>query len=106
MATPTAPALFERRLWVLTGKGGVGKSTVTAALALAALRQGKRVLACEINADDRLPKLFGVPPAGAQLSEVRPGLWCVNVRPHEAMVEYGLMKLKSRCSSTRCSRTA
>ncbi len=94
--SPDAPrALLDRRLLVLTGKGGVGKSSLTAALALAALRQGKRVLACEVNADDRLPKLFGAPPPGPIMAEVRPGLWCVNVRPHEAMVEYGLMKLKS-----------
>jgi anion-transporting ArsA/GET3 family ATPase len=95
MATSSAPALLDHRLLVLTGKGGVGKSTLAAALALAAVRTGKRVLACEVNADDRLPKLLGVPPAGPQLSEVKPGLWLVNVRPHEAMVEYGLMKLKS-----------
>jgi anion-transporting ArsA/GET3 family ATPase len=97
-ATPESfatAALLDRHLLVLTGKGGVGKSTVAAALALAALRQGKKVLACEVNADDRLPALLGVPPVGPKLTEVRPGLSLVNVRPHEAMVEYGLMKLKS-----------
>ncbi len=87
--------LIDRRLLVQTGKGGVGKSSVTAALALLALRRGKRVLVCEVNGDDRIPALLGLPAVGTRLVEVRPRLFCVNVRPHEAMIEYGLMKLHS-----------
>ncbi len=96
MPSAGAPApLLDRRFLVLTGKGGVGKSTVTAALAVAAARRGKRVLACEVNADDRLPALLGARPVGPRIVEVKKNLSLVNVRPHEAMVEYGLMKLKS-----------
>ncbi|HUB07657.1 MAG TPA: ArsA-related P-loop ATPase [Myxococcales bacterium] len=96
MPPPAAPVpLLDRRFLVLTGKGGVGKSTLTAALALAAARRGKRVLACEVNADDRLPALLGAKPVGPRIAEIQKNLWCVNIRPHEAMVEYGLMKLKS-----------
>ena len=43
-------SLLARRLVVLTGKGGVGKSTVGAALALAARERGKRVLLVEVDA--------------------------------------------------------
>ncbi len=85
--------LLDRRVLVLTGKGGVGKSSVTAALAALAARRGKRVLACEVNANDRLPALLGAPPAGPSLAELRPNLWSVDVRPHEAMLEYAQMKL-------------
>ncbi|MHB8417063.1 MAG: ArsA family ATPase [Myxococcales bacterium] len=95
MSPPPAPLLQGRRFLVLTGKGGVGKSTLTAALALAASRRGQRVLACEVNADDRLPALLGGKPVGPRIVELLPNLWCVNIRPHEAMVEYGLLKLKS-----------
>jgi len=38
---------------VLTGKGGTGKSTLSAALALAAASRGKRVLICEVTARER-----------------------------------------------------
>jgi anion-transporting ArsA/GET3 family ATPase len=90
-----APAtLLERRLLIVTGKGGVGKSTVSAALALLAARAGKRVLVCEVNAQERVAPLLGAPPSGPVAREVLPGLFTVNVTPPEAMREYGLMVLK------------
>lgn len=91
MASPT---LLDRRLVIVTGKGGVGKSTVSAALALVAARGGKRVLVCEVNAQERVAPLLGARPAGAAVREAVPGVFTVNVTPHEAMREYGLMVLK------------
>ena len=93
MPTPT---LLDRRLVVVTGKGGVGKSTVSAALAVLAAREGKRVLVCEVNARERIAPLLGAPPAGPQIREARPGLFTLNVTPPEAMREYGIMVLKFR----------
>jgi hypothetical protein len=90
------PTLLDRRLLIVTGKGGVGKSTLSAALALIAARSGKRVLVCEVNAQERVAPLLGAPPAGPRVSEALPGLFTVNVTPHEAMREYGLMVLKFR----------
>lgn len=88
--------LLDRRLVVVTGKGGVGKSSVSAALALAATRAGKRVLVCEVNAQERVAPLLGAPPAGPRLREARPGLATVNLTPAETMREYGMMVLKFR----------
>jgi Mrp family chromosome partitioning ATPase len=92
----TGPALLDRRLLVVTGKGGVGKSSVAAALGLLALRRGKKVLVCELNAHERIAPMLGAPPSGTVIREVLPGLSSVNVNPHEAMREYGLMVLKFR----------
>jgi anion-transporting ArsA/GET3 family ATPase len=89
-----SPTLLDRRLAIVTGKGGVGKSTVSAALALLAARAGKRVLVCEVNAQERIAPLLGAPPAGARIREARPGIWTVNVTPAEAMREYGIMVLR------------
>ncbi|MGC3997573.1 MAG: ArsA-related P-loop ATPase [Anaeromyxobacter sp.] len=87
--------LLDRRLVFVTGKGGVGKSTVTAALALLAARAGKRVLVCEANApQERIAPLLGAPPAGPAIREARPGLFTLNVGPREAMREYGLLVLR------------
>ena len=86
--------LLERRLLVVTGKGGVGKSTVSAALALLAARQGRRVLVCEVNAQERVAPLLGATPGGDRVREVLPGLFTVNVTPAAAMREYGLMVLR------------
>jgi len=79
---------------IVTGKGGVGKSTVSAALALLAARAGKRVLVCEVNAQERVAPLLGGAPSGSAIREVLPGLFTVNVTPPDAMREYGLMVLR------------
>src|SRR6516164_10693193 len=78
--------LLDKRLLIITGKGGTGKSAVSAAIAL--------VSVWEVNGNDRVTQLLGVPAAGAQLSELAPNLWAVNVRPEEAMREYALMVLR------------
>jgi anion-transporting ArsA/GET3 family ATPase len=85
-----APPLLARRLAVVTGKGGVGKSTAAAALALVAARRGRRVLVCEVNAQERIAPLLGARPSGPRIREVLPGLHTVNVNPQEALHEYGL----------------
>jgi energy-coupling factor transporter ATP-binding protein EcfA2 len=90
------PALLDKRLLLVTGKGGVGKSTVSAALALLASRKGKRVLVCEVNAQESVAPMLGAPPSGHAVREAAPGLFTVNVTPQEAMREYGLMVLKFR----------
>ena len=90
----TGPALLDRRFLVVTGKGGVGKSTVAAAMGLLGARRGKRTLVCEVNAQERVAPLLGAPPSGTAIREVLPGLHSVNVTPQEAMREYGLMMLK------------
>ncbi|HEU4382799.1 MAG TPA: ArsA-related P-loop ATPase [Anaeromyxobacteraceae bacterium] len=90
------PSLLEKRLLIVTGKGGVGKSSVSAALALLGGRRGKRVLVCEVNAQERVAPLLGAPPAGPSIREATPGIFTVNVTPAEAMREYGLMVLKFR----------
>jgi anion-transporting ArsA/GET3 family ATPase len=86
--------LPRTRLLVVTGKGGVGKSTVSAALALASTRAGRRVLLCEVNSGGRATALLGHPPAGPELTHLEAGLWSVDVRPADAMREYVLKKVR------------
>ena len=81
-------ALFSRRLVLLTGKGGVGKSVVGAAIALAARERGKRVLLVEVAAPLEAARLLGGPPSGGREAEVLPGLFTVNLDPAAAMDEY------------------
>jgi anion-transporting ArsA/GET3 family ATPase len=88
------PALLDRRLVVVTGKGGTGKSTMSAAIAVAAARRGKKVLVCEVVAKERVAALFGKPPSGPAIRQLLPNLYSVHVRPREAMREYALMILK------------
>ncbi len=86
--------LLDKRLWIVSGKGGVGKSTVAAALALRSARAGKRTLVCEVNTQERVSRFLERPEAGPEIRLLEENLWAVNVRPQEAMREYGLMVLR------------
>jgi anion-transporting ArsA/GET3 family ATPase len=80
--------LLSRRLVVLTGKGGVGKSVVGAALALAARERGQRVLLVEVAAPVEASGLLGGPPSRGRETEALPGLFTLNLDPATVMDEY------------------
>lgn len=88
------PDFYEKRFVIVAGKGGVGKSTVSAAIALAAARRGKRVLIAELNTREKAPLLFGKPPSGYAPREIHEDIYSINITPDDALREYGLMKLK------------
>jgi energy-coupling factor transporter ATP-binding protein EcfA2 len=95
--------LRNRRLLVFLGKGGVGKTTLTAAMGRLLVAQGKRVLLCEVNAGtdpsrsfgSRLPLALGLAGAsGPEVREVSPDLFLCDLQPEAALREYALMKLR------------
>lgn len=88
------PDLLARRFVLVTGKGGVGKTSVTAALGRLSAAAGRRTLICELNTHEHIPGLFGRPPVGGAVSPIAENLWSVNIQPDEAMEEYGVMKLR------------
>jgi anion-transporting ArsA/GET3 family ATPase len=89
-------ALDDKRFLIVTGKGGVGKTTVCAAEALALAARGKRVLVAMCNAKERLSAMLGSDLIGNQVVSVGQNIWAVNMEPEAALEEYGLMMLKSR----------
>ena len=93
------PILADKRFVVVTGKGGVGKTTVCAAEASALAAKGKRVLVCMCNAKERLSTLVGVPAIGPNVTQVAERIWAVNMQPQKALEEYGLLVLHSRTVS-------
>jgi anion-transporting ArsA/GET3 family ATPase len=88
-------ALLDKRLIVVTGKGGVGKTTVAASLGLAAARRGKRTVVCEVAEQERLAGMFGVTDVGHAEHELAPGLHAVSVDPRRAKEEWLRYQLKS-----------
>jgi len=89
-------SLFDKRLILVCGKGGVGRSTVAAAVAAACARRGRRTLLFEASANDRFGEYFGRPPVGTQVTQLAPNLAAVNTNPAAALEEYGLMILRFR----------
>src|SRR4051795_20339 len=64
--------LRDRAVLYVTGKGGVGKTTVAAALGLAAARTGRRTIVCEVSEQDRMSRARARAPVGAPAPRPRP----------------------------------
>ncbi len=97
-APPKFRSLLERRLVIVTGKGGTGKTTVVAALALAAARAGRRVLVAETGRDQQLPRLLGC-KASASNEASRPlqdPIRALRIEPFEALAEYLGLQIRAR----------
>lgn len=92
---PAAPLrdLFNRRFLFVTGKGGVGKTTVTAALAEAMARTGKKVLIAASAEGDSLARALGIGALPLEIEEIRPGLSVVRITLERALLEYGRLML-------------
>ncbi len=91
---PMESMFLAKRFVIVAGKGGVGKSTMCAALGLAAARAGKRTIIAELNTRETVPLLFGKPPGGYEPQEVFDGLFSMNIQPEPALHEYGLRKVR------------
>lgn len=95
-------SLLERRLVVVLGKGGVGRTTVATAVGLAAARRGRRALVVEVAGQSRLPRVFGAEPRaeGAE-TPLLPGLTSLSIRPQRVLEEYLVLTLKVRAIAER-----
>jgi anion-transporting ArsA/GET3 family ATPase len=94
-------ALLERRLLIFSGKGGVGKSTVTAAFAVAAARRGRRVVIVEIGEHEKISRIFDTPVVGYVGGVVyRPGrsgappITSMCITAPEALREYAMRSVR------------
>ena len=85
--------LSQRRVVLVSGKGGVGKTTVSVAIALAAAKAGKRVLLCETQGAARIPGLFGKPSKGYESTQLATNLYALSITPAAAIEEYVLLQL-------------
>ena len=93
MTADAMTPLLDRKLVFVTGKGGVGKTTVAAALAQLGAEQGKRVLICEVDAKGELAGYYEAPPTGFKEKEVQPGLFAMTMDTESSMREYLKLQL-------------
>jgi anion-transporting ArsA/GET3 family ATPase len=81
--------LQERRLVYVTGKGGVGKTTVAAAIGLAAAEAGRRTIVCEVAEQDRVSRAFRREGVTAETEvQLAENLWAITIDPTKALQEW------------------
>ncbi len=80
--------LFDHRLIFVTGKGGVGKSTVATALGVLAARLGHRTIVAELASQERVQRAFDQHGELFQEVELGDGLYTISIDPQHAMEEY------------------
>jgi anion-transporting ArsA/GET3 family ATPase len=90
------PELLDKRLVFVTGKGGVGKTTVAVALGLRAAEAGKRTIVCEVSSQENASRIFDHTEVGFHEVEMAENLWSISIDPDESMREYVLLQLKVR----------
>jgi len=91
-------SLLERELVVVTGKGGVGKTTLAAAIGLLAARQGLRTIIVEVGDQSRLPDLFDHPARQPGIeTALQERLSSISIDPDRALLEW-LQALGGRVS--------
>ncbi len=88
--------LVSRQVVLVTGKGGVGKSVVTAALALRARALGLRPLVFECDAPGHISLLPKGRPASDEVAEIAPGILGINQKSDDAIKDYAAASLPSR----------
>jgi anion-transporting ArsA/GET3 family ATPase len=85
MAIPVLDLLARRRFLVVTGKGGVGKTLVSALLGRILAAEGRRVLLLEVDPRANLHELAGTAPSAGDVVGVGPDLYLQNLQPRHVM---------------------
>ena len=85
---------LDKRLIFVTGKGGVGKSTVSIALGIRAAMEGKRTIVVEVASTENTSRIFRQEEVGYKEIEVANDLWAISIDPDDSMREYVLLQLK------------
>jgi anion-transporting ArsA/GET3 family ATPase len=86
--------ILDKRLVFVTGKGGVGKTTVAAALGLVAARAGKRTIVCEVAQQERMSRVFRREGVGYTETQLETDLYAISIDPQESMDEYLRSQIK------------
>src|SRR3989338_4128625 len=87
-------SLFDRRLILLSGKGGVGKTTIALSLGLAAANLKKKTLIIEMNSTERVAPYFGLKEIGHKEIPLAPYLTGINLNPQDCFEEFVLSRIK------------
>ena len=85
---------LNKRVIFVTGKGGVGKSTVAIAMGIRSALEGKRTIVVEVASTENTSRIFRQEEVGYKEIEVANDLWAISIDPDDSMREYVLLQLK------------
>ncbi len=93
---PHLRPLLDRRLVVVSGKGGTGKTALVAALALAAMARGLRTVVVETGREEQVPARLGRPgpDRGYRGVDLGGGSRSLRMEPYAALAEYLRLQLR------------
>ncbi len=87
-------AFWHKKLLFITGKGGVGKTTIAALLGLKHAQDKRKTLIIEMNGPGAIAKLFGVTPEPHEILTLAPHLDTINLMPTRCFADYVIHKIK------------
>jgi anion-transporting ArsA/GET3 family ATPase len=99
------PDLLQKRLLFVTGKGGVGKSTIALALGIAAAERGMRTIVCEVASQEHTSRVFRRAEVGFHEVEMRENLWTISIDPDHSLREYLTIQAPVRAMGEMLSRS-
>ncbi|MGH2962751.1 MAG: ArsA family ATPase [Solirubrobacterales bacterium] len=99
------PDLLDKRLLFVTGKGGVGKSTVALALGIAAAERGMRTIVCEVASQEHTSRVFRRAEVGFHEVEMRENLWTISIDPDHSLREYLTIQAPVRAMGEMLARS-
>ncbi len=81
--------LLDRKLLFVTGKGGVGKTTIAASIGMLAASAGRNTIVVEVGEQSRLAGLYALPPGQPGVaSRLAPNLSSISIDPDRALMEW------------------
>lgn len=85
--------ILDKKLILISGKGGIGKSLTAATIAQHAVSAGRKVCLVESNPQEQITPLFGHEKIGHSLTEIKPNLFAINLNPQENFRDFVVLHL-------------